>query len=151
MSATAQQDNYLENGRFKIDCAKLPQSAVLCVSCDISPVLIRVADVTTGNTSQQRVFKPMDTNFGTVTLRMRVPDSGQNQDAKDWFTATKTQPKGNCRSDITVTLKKRDGADARSFQLKDVFPIQYSAGNYTPDSASQLCELTCQIGYTELS
>ncbi len=147
---SAIQDAYLENGRFKVDIQKCPQSSPLCVSVSVDPMRVKIDDVTSGTDFQQRLYKPMWTSFGEARFTFRVPASGQNQDVADWFKTVRTTPDGN-RSSITVTVLDRSGAPGRSYNLLECFPTYYSPGSYSTDTATQLCELHVNVGRIELA
>jgi hypothetical protein len=147
---SAIQDQFLENGRFAVDIKKCAASSPLCVSVSVDPIRVKIDDVTSGADFQQRLYKPMWTAFGEARFTFRVPASGQNTDVKDWFNICRTTPDGN-RSAISVILKDRANADARRYELAETFPTYYSAGSYSTDTASQLCELHVNVGRIELA
>jgi hypothetical protein len=150
MSSTAIQDQFLENGRFKVDIQKCPQSSPLTVSASVDPIRVKIDDVTSGTDFQQRLYKPMWTGFGEARFTFRVPASGQNQDVADWFKQCRTTPDGN-RSSISIIINDRAGNEARRYNLLECFPTYYSAGSYSTDTSSQLCELHVNVGRIELA
>jgi hypothetical protein len=144
------QDQFLENGRFQVDIQKCPQSSPLCVSASVDPIRVKIDDVTSGADFQQRLYKPMWTGFGEARFTFRVPQSGQNQDVKDWFNLCRTSPNGN-RSSISIIIKDRANNEARRYNLQECFPTYYSAGSYSTDTATQLCELHVNVGRIEIA
>jgi phage tail-like protein len=127
----------LENGagKFKVDIQGAPVASANVESITMEDLVIDERELSTGADWDYRVFGPGDAHFGSITIRARV---GKN--SKELFSWWSDCSKGNnIRKSISVIALKRDGSEARRWNVIEAFPTRWDAGEYSP-SSNVACE-----------
>jgi phage tail-like protein len=122
-------------GKFKIDIAGAPVASANVESITMEDLVIDERELSTGADWDYRVFGPGDAHFGSITIRARV---GKNsKELYQWWLDC-SQGK-NIRKLISVIALKRDGSEARRWNIEDAFPTRWDPGEYSP-SSNVACE-----------
>jgi phage tail-like protein len=127
----------LENGagKFGIDVEGCATASANVESITVEDLVIDEREMTTGADWDYRVYGPGDAHFGSITIRSRV-----GKDSKEFFTWWSDCSQGkNIRKQISVIAKKRDGSEARRWNVFDAFPTRWDPGDYSP-SSNVACE-----------
>jgi len=138
----------LENGagKFRIDIQNCPVANANVESITTEDLTIDVREMTTGCDWDYRVYGPGDAHYGSVTIRSRV--GNQSTELYQWWLDTSRG--NNIRKQISIVCLKRDGSEARRFNLFECFPTRWDAADFSP-SSNVACEtIVCKIGYVEL-
>lgn len=139
----------LENGagKFKIAIDGAPVASANVESITIEDLVIDEREMSTGADLDYRVYGPGDAHYGHITVRARVGKS--SSELYQWWLDC-SQGK-NIRKTIAVTALKRDGSDARSWNLIETFPVRWDPGEYSPSSNVAVETIVAKIGYAELA
>jgi len=139
----------LENGagKFSVDIVGCPVASANVESITVEDLVIDEREMSTGADWDFRVYGPGDAHYGHITVRARV-----GKDSKElyqwWLDCSQGK---NIRKSISVISKKRDGAEARRWNLLECFPVRWDAGEYSP-SSNVACEtVVAKIGHVELA
>ena len=122
----------LENGtgKLKIEIDGCPVANANVESITVEDLVIDEREMTTGADWDYRVYGPGDAHFGSITIRARM---GMNsKELYQWWYDCSVGK--NIRKNIAVICLKRDGAEARRFNIFDGFPTKWDAGDYSPSS-----------------
>lgn len=127
----------LENGagKFAIDIQGCGTASANVESITMEDLVIDERELSTGADWDYRVFGPGDAHFGSITIRSRVGKSSTEL-YQWWLDCSKGQ---NIRKLISVIAKKRDGSEARRWNIQDAFPTRWDPGEYSP-SSNVACE-----------
>jgi phage tail-like protein len=127
----------LENGagKFKIDIAGAPVASANVESITMEDLVIDEREVTCGHNWDYRDFQPGDAHWGSITIRSRV--GKQSNELYQWWLDCSTGK--NIRKAISVIACKRDGTEARRWDIIDAFPMRWDPGEYSP-SSTVACE-----------
>jgi phage tail-like protein len=127
----------LENGagKFKIDIAGAATASANVESITVEDLVIDEREMTTGSDWDYRVFGPGDAHFGSITIRSRV--GKESKELYQWWLDC-SQGK-NIRKAISVIALKRDGSEARRWNVFEAFPTRWDPGEYSP-SSNVACE-----------
>lgn len=139
----------LENGagKFKIEIVGAPVASANVESITVEDLSIDERELTTGADWDYRVYGPGDAHFGSITIRSRVGKSSKEL-YQWWLDCSKGK---NIRKNISVICLKRDGSEARRFNVFDAFPTRWDAGDYSP-SSNVACEtVVCKMQRMELA
>ena len=137
----------LENGagKFRIDIQGCSVASANVESITMEDLLIDEREMTTGADWDYRVYGPGDAHYGSITIRSRVAP-GVTSCLEGW--ATTCSGGTEVRKDVTITILKRDGSEARTFNFHECFPTQYTAPP-DPDAPDAVEEIVVQpTGYT---
>jgi phage tail-like protein len=127
----------LENGagKFKIDIEGCPVASANIESITMEDLLIDERESTTGADWDYRVYCPGDAHYGSITFKSRV-----GKDSKElyqwWLDCSRGK---NIRKSISVIALKRDGSEARRWNIFEAFPTRWDPGEYSP-SSNVACE-----------
>jgi len=127
----------LENGagKFKIDVEGCKTASDNVESITVEDLVIDEREMTTGADWDYRVYGPGDAHFGSITIRSRV-----GKDSKElyqwWLDCSQGK---NIRKSISVIALKRDGSEARRWNVFEAFPTRWDPGEYSP-SSNVACE-----------
>jgi phage tail-like protein len=127
----------LENGagKFKIDVEGCATASANVESITVEDLVIDEREMTTGADWDYRVYGPGDAHFGSITIRSRV-----GKDSKElyqwWLDCSQGK---NIRKSISVIALKRDGSEARRWNIFEAFPTRSDPGEYSP-SSNVACE-----------
>jgi phage tail-like protein len=127
----------LENGagKFKIDVEGCATASANVESITVEDLVIDEREMTTGADWDYRVYGPGDAHFGSITIRSRV-----GKDSKElyqwWLDCSQGK---NIRKSISVIALKRDGSEARRWNIFEAFPTRWDPGEYSP-SSNVACE-----------
>jgi phage tail-like protein len=130
-------DEVLENGagKFQLDIPGASVASKNVESVTIEDLVIDEREGTCGANWDYRMYGPGDAHFGSVTIRARV-----GKDSKElyqwWLDCSQGK---NIRKNVSVISLKRDGSPARRWELAEVFPVRWDAGEYSP-SSTVACE-----------
>jgi phage tail-like protein len=139
----------LENGagKFAIEIQGCTTASANVESITVEDLVIDERELTTGADWDYRVFGPGDAHYGSITIRSRVGKSS-NELYQWWLDCS--QGKG-IRKSISVIAKKRDGTEARRWNIFDAFPTRWDPGEYSP-SSNVACEtVVCKMQRLELA
>lgn len=139
----------LENGagKFKIDIVGCTTASANVESITVEDLVIDERELSTGADWDYRVYGPGDAHYGSITVRCRVGKA--SKELYTWWQLCSTGK--DIRKSITVTALKRDGTDARSWNIFEAFPTRWDPGEYSP-SSNVACEtIVCKMGRVELA
>jgi phage tail-like protein len=127
----------LENGagKFKIDIEGCKTASDNVESITVEDLVIDEREMTTGADWDYRVYGPGDAHYGSITVRSRVGKS--SAELYQWWLDC-SQGK-NIRKSISVIALKRDGSEARRWNIFEAFPTRWDPGEYSP-SSNVACE-----------
>ena len=138
-------DQFLENGKFRVDIEGAPGASDNIQSVQVEDLTI---DVREGGVDQPwRTFAPGDVHYGRVTLRARV--GPQTQELRQWFEDAAVGK--NVRKNISVLVLNGSGQVARRWDLQACFPVKYDPGEYSPSSTVAVETLVAKVGRIELA
>jgi phage tail-like protein len=139
----------LENGagKFAVDIEGCPVASANVESITMEDLVVDEREITTGADWDYRVYGPGDAHYGNITIRARM-----GKDSKElyqwWLDCSQGK---NIRKSVSVICKKRDGNEARRFNVYEAFPIKWDPGDYSP-SSNVACEtVVCKMGRVELA
>lgn len=138
----------LENGagKFSLEIEGCPVASANVESITMEDLCIDEREMTTGADWDYRVYGPGDCFYGNLTVRARV--GNDSKELYQWWLDC-SQGK-NIRKSISVILHKRDGSEARRFNILEAFPVRWDPGDYSP-SSNVACEtIVAKMGYVEL-
>jgi phage tail-like protein len=138
----------LENGagKFKIDIEGCPSSSGAVDSITVEDLVIDERELTTGADWDYRVYGPGDAHFGSITVKCKV-GAKSNELYQWWLDCSQGK---NIRKDISVIALKRDGSEARRWEVKEAFPTRWDPGEYSPSSNVATETVVCKMGRVEL-
>jgi len=138
----------LENGagKFKIEIDGCPNASGAVDSITVEDLVIDEREMTTGADWDYRIYGPGDAHFGSITVKCKV-GANSTELYQWWLDCSKGK---NIRKNIAVIILKRDGSEARRFNIFDAFPTKWDAGDYSP-SSNVACEtVVCKMQRVEL-
>lgn len=138
----------LENGagKFKVDIVGCPTASANVESITVEDLVVDEREMTTGADWDYRVYGPGDAHFGSITIRARV-GKASNELYTWWLDCSKGK---GIRKNISVIALKRDGGEARRWEIADAFPTRWDPGEYSP-SSNVACEtIVCKMQRVEL-
>lgn len=94
---------------------------------------------------EYRVYAPGDAHYGNATFRSRVGHTSKELQA--WFLDAAAGK--DARKSISVICLKRDGSEARRYNLMECFPVKFDPGDYSPSSTTAVESITVKIGRVE--
>ncbi len=145
-------DNYLECGRFKIDFQPPLTSQKYCMAVSIDPMKTDIKEVTSGSNMANRVLRAGQTSYGTAQFTFMVDSATHNKDLWDWVNSVRSGAIDQTRATVSVNLFKHDTSTAaRTYELHDVFPIEFHQSDYSTESKANECHLKVQIGYVKFA
>jgi phage tail-like protein len=133
----------LENGagKFKIDIVGCPIASANIQSITMEDLVIDTREMTTGADWDYRVYGPGDAHFGSITIAARMGMS--SKELYQWWLDCSLGK--NIRKPISVIMNKRDGTEARRYNIEDAFPTKWDSGDYSP-SSNVACEtVVCKM------
>jgi phage tail-like protein len=139
----------LENGagKFKVDIDGCATASANVESITVEDLVIDEREMSTGADWDFRVYGPGDAHYGHITVRARV-----GKDSKElyqwWLDCSQGK---NIRKNISVISLKRDGTEARRWNLFETFPVRWDAGEYSPSSNVAVETIVAKIGRVELA
>jgi phage tail-like protein len=127
----------LENGagKFKVEIDGAATASANVESITVEDLVIDEREMTTGCDWDYRVYGPGDAHFGSITVRSRV--GKESKELYQWWLDC-SQGK-NIRKNISVIACKRDGSEARRWNIFEAFPTRWDPGEYSP-SSNVACE-----------
>jgi phage tail-like protein len=122
----------LENGagKFKVEIDGAPVASANVESVAMEDLVIDEREMTTGADWDYRVYGPGDAHYGSITIRSRV--GKQSSELYQWWLDASTGK--DIRKSISVIALKRDGSEARRYNLLECFPTRWDPGEYSPSS-----------------
>lgn len=129
--------------RVEIDGAPLADVETLSME-DLS---IDVREIGEPADWDYRVYGPGDAHYGSITIRSRV--GKDSRELYQWWLDTSRGK--NIRKNISVICLKRDGSEARRFDLFECFPTSWDPGEYSPSSNVAVETIVCKMGRVELA
>lgn len=142
------KDPALTANRFMVDIPDCPVASANCIGVEIEDLTIDARETTTGLDVEYRTYAPGDALYGRVKVSFpRLPGDAISRELLGWLEDARTGK--NIRKSISVICLKRDGAEARRFNLIDCFPEKYDPGDYSPSSNVATEKLTVKIGRIE--
>jgi len=134
------------NFRLMIDGAP-PVLLASIESVAIDDLTVDARETTTGHDVEYRTYAPGDAHYGKLTLRARV--GSDSKDLSQWW---QDCSKGtNVRKSISVICLKRDGSEARRFNLFECFPVSFAPGEFSGDGGRAIERLELMIGRIEMA
>ncbi|MCB9663428.1 MAG: phage tail protein [Alphaproteobacteria bacterium] len=130
---------------FTVEIEGLARTSRRVVAVDIDP--IRFDIVSDVDADGNPTFGPGDAHYGSITIRARV---GKNStELYSWWLGC-SQGK-NIRKNISVIATKRDGTEARRWNIIDAFPVRWDPGEYSPSSNVANETIVCKMQRVELA
>ena len=142
-------DEILENGagKFAVEIEGCATASANVESITMEDLVVDERETTTGADWDYRVYAPGDAHFGSITIRSRVGEKSTEL-YQWWYDCSQGK---NIRKSISVIAKKRDGSEARRFNVFEAFPTRWDPGEYSP-SSNVACEtIVCKMGRVELA
>ncbi|GIW72540.1 MAG: hypothetical protein KatS3mg102_2082 [Planctomycetota bacterium] len=139
----------LENGagKFKIEIDGCPTASANVESITIEDLVVDEREMTTGADWDYRVYGPGDAHYGTIRVRARV---GRNSTELYQWWLDCSQGK-NIRKNMSVIALKRDGTEARRWNIFECFPITWDPGDFSPTSNVACETIVAKMGRVELA
>lgn len=140
-SGNAGTDEILQNGagRFKVEIDGLPATSAKVHTVTMEDLAIDVREMTTGADWDYRVYGPAATHWGNITIASRT-DGGSRELQQWWNDAAQGK---NIRKSISVILLRRDGSEARTYNLMECFPTAYTPFSFDGSTAVETMVLSC--------
>ena len=145
VAAGSDQDQFLENGKFRVDIEGAPGASDNIQSVQVEDLTVEVKE---GGVDQAwRTFSPGNAHYGKVTLRARV--GPETRELRQWFEDAAVGK--NVRKNISVSVLNGNGQVTRRWDLQGCFPVKYDPGEYSPSSTVAVETLVAKIGRIELA
>jgi len=106
------------------------------------------ADVSAARQGSYRLYGPGAAHWGSARLSAALGGADSRELYQWWLDCSQGK---NIRKSISVIALKRDGSEARRYNLLDCFPTRWDPGEYSPSLKTQTETLTVSVGRIELT
>lgn len=139
----------LADPRFRVEIEGAPTASAAVESVRIDDIVID-APPAEGEPGDESLFGPRDAHFGSITIRARrSPGPVTSSELYQWWLAASRGE--DVRKTISVISLRRDGTEARRFNVFDAFPTRWDPGEYSPSSSAAVETIVAKMQRVELA